>query len=112
MGMGSVASGVRVALAGTGRAQNQADSAAPALDSGFGGSWGDYDNDGYLDLFVANRSVNNLYHNNGDGTFTKVKSFAGAAGNGSWSGSCCRDLRASATRPAPSWSGSRPWRDG
>jgi len=39
-----------------------------------GCSWGDYDNDGWLDLFVANRSGQNdfLYHNNGDGTFTKV----------------------------------------
>jgi hypothetical protein len=36
---------------------------------------------------VANRSANYLCHNNGDGTFTKVKTFAGAAGNGSWNGS-------------------------
>ena len=39
-----------------------------------GGSWGDYDNDGDMDLFVPNRSNqnNNLYRNNGDGTFTRM----------------------------------------
>jgi hypothetical protein len=39
-----------------------------------GGSWGDYDNDGDFDLFVTNYSGanNNLYQNNGNGTFTKI----------------------------------------
>jgi len=36
-------------------------------------NWGDYDNDGYQDLFVSNADANNcLYHNNGDGSFTKI----------------------------------------
>lgn len=40
-----------------------------------GCAWGDFDNDGFLDLFVANNGENNfLYHNNRDGTFTKVES--------------------------------------
>ncbi|UCE18937.1 MAG: VCBS repeat-containing protein [Gemmatimonadota bacterium] len=43
----------------------------------FGGSWGDYDNDGDLDLFVPNISYstdgnNFLYNNNSDGTFTRI----------------------------------------
>jgi enediyne biosynthesis protein E4 len=48
----------------------------PAYEGGTstGCKWGDYDNDGWLDLFVANQIGQNdfLYHNNGDGTFTKV----------------------------------------
>src|SRR5436305_9108845 len=38
---------------------------------------GDYDNDGYPDLFVAGVHHNTLYHNNGNGTFTDVTAKAG-----------------------------------
>ena len=41
---------------------------------------GDYDNDGYEDLFVTYFGKNVLYHNNGDGTFTDVSEKAGVAG--------------------------------
>jgi len=63
-------------------------------DMGSGACWGDYDNDGWLDLFVANEAGpltlteeevqrspahSALYHNNQDGTFTDVSSKAGLA---------------------------------
>jgi hypothetical protein len=41
---------------------------------------GDYDNDGYLDLYVTAFGPNILFHNNGDGTFTDVTAKAGVAG--------------------------------
>jgi enediyne biosynthesis protein E4 len=43
---------------------------------------GDYDNDGFEDLFVAGYGRSTLYHNNGDGTFTDVTSLADVAGSG------------------------------
>lgn len=47
---------------------------------GLATAWGDYDNDGYPDLYVANDTTPNyLYHNNRNGTFTEVGAKAGVA---------------------------------
>jgi hypothetical protein len=43
----------------------------------FGVAAGDYDNDGFEDLFICNAGPNALYHNNGDGTFTDVTGRSG-----------------------------------
>lgn len=51
---------------------------------GMGVAAGDYDNDGYTDLYVTNYGQNVLYHNNGNGTFTDVTAQAGVASSG-WS---------------------------
>ncbi len=51
---------------------------------GMGVAVGDYDNDGYPDLYVTSYGKNVLYHNNGDGTFTDVTAKAGVAAGG-WS---------------------------
>ena len=64
-------------------------------DMGSGAAWGDYDNDGWMDLFVVNQAGpltlnpekqaasaahHALYHNNGDGSFTEVSAEAGVDG--------------------------------
>ena len=52
-------------------------------------AWGDYDNDGWPDLFVVNYSGQNdfLYHNNGNGTFTKISS-GPEVNDASWGAGC------------------------
>jgi enediyne biosynthesis protein E4 len=71
----------------------QVESSPVTTDTGVavGGSWADYDNDGWLDLFIPDTGGGNnrLYHNNGDGTFTRVLSGpivsdGGTSQSGSW----------------------------
>jgi hypothetical protein len=51
---------------------------------------GDYDNDGFDDLFVSYFGRNVLYHNNGDGTFSDVSEMAGVSGLADrWGAGCC-----------------------
>jgi len=47
---------------------------------GLGCVWGDYDNDGFPDLYVTQYGKNILYHNSGDGTFADVTDKAGVGG--------------------------------
>ena len=53
---------------------------------GHGVACGDYDNDGYVDIYVTNFGANRLYHNNGDGTFTDATNKSGT-GDSLWSSS-------------------------
>jgi hypothetical protein len=55
----------------------------------FDGTWGDYDGDGHLDLYIVNAGANILYRNNGNGTFTNVTAaagvgYVGSGGAGEW----------------------------
>ena len=53
---------------------------------GMGSAFADYDNDGFVDIYVTNLGPNVLYRNNGDGTFSDVTKRAGA-GDPLWSSS-------------------------
>lgn len=56
---------------------------------GQGACVGDYDNDGFDDLYVTQYGKNRLYHNERNGTFKEVAELAGAAGNGQEWGTGC-----------------------
>jgi hypothetical protein len=54
---------------------------------GMGVAVGDYDNDGFPDLYLIGYRQSILYHNNGDGTFSDVTARAGVANRGKWGSS-------------------------
>ena len=56
-------------------------------DYGMGACAGDYDNDGWVDLYITNFGPNTLYRNAGNGTFTDVTRTA-RVGSSLWSASC------------------------
>ena len=51
---------------------------------GMGAFTGDFDNDGYPDLYISGYGLSTLYHNNRDGTFEDVTQRAGVANEGNW----------------------------
>jgi hypothetical protein len=64
--------------------------------AGLGIAWGDYDDDGFIDLFetcvsTATAQRNLLYHNNGDGTFTKITNSVLTSDPGDWRGCAWAD---------------------
>ena len=59
---------------------------------GMGVAVGDYDNDGFEDLFVTAYGGNKLYHNDGNGVFTDVTEKAGVGGSGWSTGAAWVDL--------------------
>lgn len=67
---------------GTGRFE-ETSSAAGIRENGFsqGPAVGDFDQDGFPDLYVSNIGPNRMFHNNGDGTFSEVTSQTGTAGD-------------------------------
>ena len=90
---------------------------------GMGAAVGDFDNDGFPDLYVTSYGKNVLYHNNGNGTFSDVTNKAGVAAGG-WSASAGfvsnplsgvepraeQRLRSLSSRPErPAWGAQ--WRD-
>ena len=73
---------------GNGRFQDVTAAAGVAGNGMFatGVTIGDYDNDGFLDIYVTGYGGNQLFHNNGNGTFTDVTASAHVGGSG-WSSS-------------------------
>ena len=60
---------------------------------GMAAAWGDYNNDGWLDLFISCYGENVFYHNNGNGTFTARTRETGLGGRkGFWAGASWADF--------------------